>query len=138
MNTEIYGELLTKCREYIDKCDEKNSDNEVHLNDDPDHLKRVERNKKGQKNIFLISDTQKFRTFLKVNGAKKMYLDINMGHENVITLAEELKLDQQFGQITFISRLRPSDADMERIKKLGAKFMDKTDHLAKMNQAKGA
>ena len=54
-----------------------------------------------------------------------MYININMEPINGIDLAENLNLDQCFGELVFVSGHEPTENDLKRIDQLGSKFMSK-------------
>lgn len=135
---DIYDEVIAKCQQYLAEVDEENDKIIIVLDDDKEWLETIKAKTKDNQNIITISDTDEFRSFLHVNGCSKMYIDINMGKINGIDLAEELGLNDCFGDLFFVSSHEPSLEDLERIDKIGGNFVSKSKVLEKIIYPKGA
>lgn len=137
MNTDMYDEIINVCQNQLDHFDEQNGKIIIVLDDDKEWLETIKLKTKGDQNIVPISDTEKFRAFIQVNGCSKMYININIGELNGIDLAEELGLKDCFGDIIFVSSNKPNPDDFNRIDRLGANFVSKSILLDKIIYPKG-
>lgn len=137
MNNDIFAETIAVCERFISQVDEQNDKIIIILDDDKAWLDIIKSKTKGNQNIVPISDTTEFRAFIHKNGCSKMYIDINMGPVNGIDLAEELGLQDCFGELFFVSSEEPSAEDFTRIDLLGGNFVSKSIVLEKIIYPKG-
>lgn len=128
----IFEETIAKCEQYLAEVDEQNDKIIIILDDDKDWLETIKTKCKHNKNIIPISNTEEFRSFIHINGCAKMYIDINMDDQNGIDLAEDMGLDDYFGELFFVSNIQPPSEDLARIERLRAKFVLKTEVLEKI------
>lgn len=129
------GEILKK---YLDKVDDQNSKIIIILDNDPEYINGLKKYTKHNQNLILISDTDEFRAFIHENGCNKMYVDLNMGRKNGLDLAEEMKLNECFGELIFASGWVPTEEQLNRIEALGSKFVSKSELLDTIIYPRGA
>lgn len=137
MNPLITEKMLEICKKFKTGIDDDNSKLIIILDNCLAWLEIVKTKCKHNQNLIVISDTKEFSAFIHENGCRKMYIDINLDKENGIDLAEQLELGKYFGELFFVSEQAPTLSDMQRIDKLGGKFVLKRDVLSRIIFPKG-
>lgn len=126
MNLDMYDKTIAICQKSIEQINNQNNSVIIFLGHH--HLWNDEIRAKCNDNesIEIISNTDEFKSFIKHNGCHKMFIHLDM-EESGIDLAEELELNDYFGELHFVSVARPVSEDLKRIDELGAKFVLKDD-----------
>lgn len=137
MTSELYGKMIKVCKGFIDTVDEQNDKIIIVLHHDIEWLNTIKAKTKGDQNLKTISDTEEFQAFIHQNGCAKVYININLIDENGIDLAENLGLKHHFANLFFVSVDPPSQDQLDRIDKMGGKYINKSDVLEKIIYPRG-
>ena len=136
IDTKQLQVVKNKLNEFIKCVDEQNTSLMIILDNDEIWLENVKNSVGDDENVIIISELDEFRSFIVQNGCSKLFIDVNFSEANGIDLAEEMELNQSFGDLFFISDILPSENDAIRIHKLGATYIEKKNVLKLFNKSK--
>jgi len=137
MNCDVYQQTIDICQKYVSRVQDQNDKIIIYLGKCREWLNTIKTKTKDDNDLIVISDTAKFKSFIFLNGCKKLFIEINMGAINGIDLAEELGLKNYFGELFFVSESEPTPEQFTRIDKLCANYVSKSKVLEKIIYPKG-